>query len=134
MREKKEAEKKDEKGKARVCVFVELYEKQLNSAAGSRNARRARSCIVVHFTRSFVAQRLRAHFTFLPKQKHFTFRRLICSLFAYIGNAEKFHVLRKGAQVRLMVIVPLRRTSGCSVTLPAQKFHSLCTLMPDRRL
>ena len=53
---------------------------------------------------------LRAHFTFLPRQKHFTFRRLICSLFAYIGNAEKFHVLRKGAQFRLMLIVPLRRT------------------------
>ena len=45
-----------------------------------------------HFTRSFVAQRFRAHFTFLPRQKHFTFRRLICSLFAHICNAEKFHV------------------------------------------
>ena len=33
-----------------------------NSAAGSRHARRARSCIVVHFTCSFVAERFKSTF------------------------------------------------------------------------
>ena len=72
-----------------------------------------------HFTCPLVALRFEGTFlTFLPWQKHFTFRRLMCSLFAHICNAEKFHVLRKGTRFRTLLIVPLRRTSGCSVTLP----------------
>ena len=61
---------------------------------------------------------LRVHFTFLPKQKHFTFRQKEGRADVIALSAEKFHVRSKGKQFRLMLIVPLRRTSGCSVTLP----------------
>ena len=60
-------------------------------------------------------------------------------------SAEKFHVLCKGARFRTWLIVPLRRTSGCSVTLLcAEDMLAYCdfviaapiliTFMPDRRL
>ena len=71
-----------------------------------------------HFTRSFVAQRFKSafHVFALAKTFHFCAEDMLayCSLL----SAQKFHVLRKGAQLRLMLIAPMRRTSGCSVTLP----------------
>ena len=91
--ERKERSRKNyEKGKARVWVFVELYEKQLNSAAGSLNVCEAPlcGCMSKHFTRSFVAQRFRAHFTFLPWQKHFTFARKIYSHLALFYPRKNF--------------------------------------------
>ena len=64
MREKKEAEKNYEKGKARGWVFVELYEKQLNSAAGSLNVCEAPlcGCMSKHFTRSIAEKWLKRNY------------------------------------------------------------------------
>ena len=75
MREKKEAEKKDEKGKARVWVFVELYEKQLNSAAGNLNVCDAPlcGCMSKHFTCPLVALRFEGTFHVFAKAKTFHF-------------------------------------------------------------
>ena len=74
--ERKERSRKNyEKGKARVWVFVELYEKQLNSAAGSLNVCEAPLCgsMSKHFTRSFVAQRFKSAFHVFALAKTFHF-------------------------------------------------------------
>ena len=110
-----------------------LCEKQSNKvagkalckcAAGSHNVCDAPlcGCMSKHFTRSFVAQRFKSAFhvftNFLVKTFHFCAEDMLayCSLL----SAQKFHVLCKGARFRTWLIVPLRRTSGCSVTLPGQ--------------
>ena len=71
-------------------------------------------------TKRIGVQRHAAAFHVFAKAKtfHFCAEDILasCSLL----SAQKFHVRSKGAQLRLMIIVPLRRTSGCSVTLPGQ--------------
>ena len=42
-------------------------------------------------------------------------------------SAEKFHVLCKGTRFRILFIAPLRRTSGCSVTLLAVLSRRICS-------
>ena len=75
-----------------------------------RNARRARSCIVVHFTCPLVALRFEGtfHVFALAKTFHFCAEDMLasCSLL----SAQKFHVRSKGARFRTLYIVPLRRT------------------------
>ena len=65
-----------------------------------------------HFTRSFVAQRFKSAFHVFAKAKTFHFCAEDMLAYCSLLSAQKFHVRSKGAQVRLMFIVPLRRTSS----------------------
>ena len=96
-------------------------------AAGSLNVCDAPlcGCMSKHFTRSFVAQRFKSAFHVFAKAKTFHFCAEDMLAYYSLLSAQKFHVRSKGAQFRLMLIVPLRRTSGCSVTLPGQALLSV---------
>ena len=74
-------------------------------------------CMSKHFTRSFVAQRIKSAFHVFAKAKTFHFCAEDTLAYCSLLSAQKFHVLRKGIRFRTLFIVPLRRTSGCSVTL-----------------
>ena len=71
--------------------FITLFWVQRHAAC--RNARRARSRIVVHFTRSFVAQRFKSAFHVFAKAKTFHFSAFDMFAFDHICNAEKFHTI-----------------------------------------
>ena len=96
--------------------FQRLYRTLFNVPTAPQRLRSA--ALRLYDTRSFVAQRFKSafHVFALAKTFHFCAEDMLayCSLL----SAQKFHVLRKGARFRTLLIVPLRRTSGCSVTLP----------------
>ena len=74
----------------RVAQTLSLYLPKNFTSVEARHASAYRYCSAAQ---DISALRTLPHFTFLLRQKHFTFRRLICSLFAHFGNAEKFHSL-----------------------------------------
>ena len=148
--ERKERSRKNyEKGKARVWVFVELYEKQLNSAAGSLNVCDAPlcGCMSKHFTLIRKICSL-IHLQYLCEELCFAIA--FCEYEAYQGAASRCRISRfcqgknisllrgkyglpianiyprknftsvAARTVSLIDIAALRRTSGCSVTLPGQ--------------
>ena len=61
---------------------------------------------------------LRAHFTFLPWQKHFTFARIIYTRLLLALIRAKISRPKRRGMLSLIDIAAPRRTSGCSVTLP----------------
>ena len=114
--ERKERSRKNyEKGKARVWVFVELYEKQLNSAAGSLNVCEAPlcGCMSKHFTRSFVAQRFKSAFHVFALAKTFHFCAEDTLAYCSLLSAQKFHVRSGAARFRLLIL-PRRAGHQCA--------------------
>ena len=124
------------RGNARKNVvllrFITLFGVQRHAAR--RNARRARSCIVVHFTCPLVAQRFEGTFHVFALAKTFHFCAEDTLAYCSLLSAQKFHVRSGAARFHLLILPRCAghqaRSAACphSICPAEKKFHSLCVL------